>query len=150
MILVDANVLLRLVQPSHSMHAAAFESLARLRESGEPLVIVPQVLYEYWVVATRPTDVNGLGLSATEADADINKLIGRFRFLRDERSVFERWHELVAQYQVLGKNAHDARLVAAMVRHDTTRILTFNVSDFKRYEGIEVLDPLVVATPTGG
>ncbi len=46
-----------------------------------------------------------------------------------------------SQYQVSGKNAHDARLVAAMMVHGISRILTFNVGDFMRYAGIAVLDP---------
>ncbi|QDV73218.1 type II toxin-antitoxin system VapC family toxin [Botrimarina mediterranea] len=145
MILVDANVLLRLVQPSHSMHPVALEALSRLRQGSQLLAVVPQILYEYWVVATRPTDVNGLGLTAEEADADVAKLIQRFRLLRDERSVFERWHELVVEHKVLGKNAHDARLVAAMQRHGMSRLLTFNGGDFNRYSGVEVLNPQTVA-----
>lgn len=39
-----------------------------------------------------------------------------------------------------GKNAHDARLVAAMVRHGLTHILTFNAQDFSRYRGITIDD----------
>jgi len=34
---------------------------------------------------------------------------------------------------VMGKNAHDTRLVAAMLRHDIKSILTFNSADFKRF-----------------
>ncbi|MEX0641079.1 MAG: hypothetical protein WD468_00180 [Pirellulales bacterium] len=46
---------------------------------------------------------------------------------------------------VKGKPAHDARLVAAMTRHSITHILTFNVDDFRRFSGIEVLQPQTVA-----
>jgi len=41
---------------------------------------------------------------------------------------------------VVGKAAHDARLVAAMNRHALSHLLTFNVSDFKRYPAIQILD----------
>ena len=51
----------------------------------------------------------------------------------------------MVQHCVLGKGAHDARLVAAMERHGLARILTFNVDDFKRYPGIEVLPPAEIA-----
>jgi predicted nucleic acid-binding protein len=46
----------------------------------------------------------------------------------------------VADYRVSGKNAHDARLVAAMVVHGIDSILTFNAQDFVRYREIRVLD----------
>lgn len=54
--------------------------------------------------------------------------------------MFEHWYDLVTTYKVLGKPAHDARLVAAMHRHRIPKILTFNVADFIRYPNVEVLD----------
>jgi hypothetical protein len=36
-------------------------------------------------------------------------------------------------YQILGKTAHDGRLVAAMQRHSISNLLTFNKGDFARY-----------------
>ena len=37
---------------------------------------------------------------------------------------------VVVDYDVKGKNAHDARLVAAMLRQDVSHLLTFNDQDF--------------------
>lgn len=145
MILVDTNVLLRSAQPSHSQYTTAVKAIQSLRLAGQMLCIVPQVLYEYWVVATRPVQGNGLGMTAAEADSDVQMLLSRFRFFRDERAVFERWHQLVQQHRVVGRRAHDARLVAAMKRHRINEILTFNCGDFRTYRGITVLDPSLVA-----
>ncbi len=36
----------------------------------------------------------------------------------------------------MGKQAHDTRLVAAMIAHEMTHILTFNTDDFKRFSEI--------------
>jgi predicted nucleic acid-binding protein len=49
---------------------------------------------------------------------------------------------------VLGKNAHDTRLVAAMLVHGVTHLLTFNVTDFSRFPGLTVLDPATVTLPS--
>ena len=49
--------------------------------------------------------------------------------------------------RVIGKNAHDARLVAAMRVHGVTHLLTFNDQDFARYTGITVLTPAAVFAP---
>jgi len=42
---------------------------------------------------------------------------------------------------VTGKRAHDARLVAAMLRHRISQLLTINATDFTRYTGIAVVEP---------
>ena len=56
------------------------------------------------------------------------------------------WRDLVVQYRVHGKPAHDARIVAAMRLHGVARILTFNGRDFARYAGIIVIHPQNCAT----
>ena len=147
MILVDTNVLLRMAQPSHTMHGQAISAVSGLRMQSEVLCVVPQVLYEYWAVATRPVRSNGLGMTTVETDADLVKIMQRFRFIRDERAVFNPWRRLVMQFQVQGKNAHDARLVAAMQRHGIASIVTFNIDDFRRYPGIAIIDPANASSP---
>ena len=68
MILIDTNVLLRAAQPAHTHHSAAKAAVKTARLRGYIPCIVPQVLYEYWVVATRPLAQNGLNLTASEAE----------------------------------------------------------------------------------
>ena len=48
---------------------------------------------------------------------------------------------LVVNHQVVGKQAHDTRLVAAMLAHGLTDLLTFDVRDFKRFTEITVVNP---------
>ncbi len=55
-ILLDTNVLLRIADKSHVMHQEAVDAVELLDERGHECVIVPQVIYEYWVVATRPLE----------------------------------------------------------------------------------------------
>ncbi len=146
--LLDTNILTRAAQPGHSMHQAALNAMAELRRCGETLCIVPQNLYEFWVVCTRPTAQNGLGMSPAEAQAELARLKTLFSLLDDTPAIFPQWEQLVTQYQIQGKNAHDARLVAAMIVHGLSRILTFNVGDFRRFQALMVLDPQqVVAAP---
>jgi predicted nucleic acid-binding protein len=72
-----------------------------------------------------------------------------FPVYRDERAIFDRWEELVIRHEVKGTNAHDARIVAAMLHHRLTHLLTFNESHFKRFTDITVLTPIeVAARPT--
>ncbi len=141
LILADTNILLRLVERNHPQHVVAAAAIDIVETRGHQLNIVPQVAYEFWVVATRPLEANGLGMGPAEAQSEFDALLPPFRVLRDERVIFEIWQQLVVDHKVTGKRAHDARLVAAMLRHRISHLLTFNASDFARYPDVTVLEP---------
>lgn len=142
--LVDTNVLLRLVQKNHPMRPDARRALVTLRKQNEELCIIPQNIIEFWAVATRPLDKNGLGLTVDEATRETRKLKRIFKLRPDSPAIFTEWERLVAQYQVMGKQAHDTRLVAAMKAHSLSHILTFNIDDFKRFGDITPVSPQTV------
>jgi predicted nucleic acid-binding protein len=140
-VLVDTNVLCRLAEVDHIQHSVASLAVRKLHAAGEALCLVPQVIYEYWVVATRPVQENGLGMTPADADGAVDDWLATFDLLRDERRIFDPWRDLILRHQVMGKSAHDTRLVAAMHRHDIRNLLTFNVADFRRYANIDVFTP---------
>jgi predicted nucleic acid-binding protein len=140
-LLVDTNVVARIAQGDHPQHAVAIEAIAKLAEIGFRPIIVPQFVYEFWTVATRPIEVNGLGMSSAQAEVELQATSGYFRILRDERGIYEIWRELIVRYRVIGKRTHDARLVAAMLRHRITHLLTFNTSHFTPFTEIQAIDP---------
>jgi predicted nucleic acid-binding protein len=139
--LVDTNILLRLVQKNSPMHLDTQRAILTLKKQGEFLCIIPQNIIEFWAVATRPLDKNGLGLSINQAEEESEKLKKIFILELDTPQIFTEWESLVIKYQVMGKQVHDARLAAAMVAHNITHLLTFNVEDFKRFSDIVVVDP---------
>lgn len=146
--LVDTNILLRSVDLNHPMNHDATNAINELRRRGEQLHIVPQNLIEFWGVYTRPAQRNGLGRTSEEAEAEINRLKGLFLLLLDTSAIYQEWERLVVTYSVRGVNVHDARLVAAMLVHGLTHILTFNVQDFNRYSAeISVVEPTSVTAP---
>jgi hypothetical protein len=55
--------------------------------------------------------------------------------------VFDAWQRIVVIHGVVGKQTHDAHLAAIMQVHAVKSILTFNVSHFERFPGIQVLSP---------
>ena len=130
----------------HPQRDTARVAIKSLTAQGRDLHIVPQNLVELWVVATRPVSQNGLGLSTTEAMAELTRLKSMFPLLPDTPAIYPEWESLVTQYRVYGKPAHDARLVAAMRVHGLTAILTFDKTGFSRYAGIEVVHPADVAS----
>ena len=66
--LLDTNILARYSQATHPLHAPTLSTLKRLREQNHDLCIVPQVVYEYWAIATRPAENNGLSFSTDETN----------------------------------------------------------------------------------
>lgn len=145
--LVDMNLLLRMAEPKHSMYRTALDATEVLRKRGESLNVVSQNLIEFWAVATRPRANNGLGMTVDEAASELKGIKVLFVLLLDGPAVFSEWEKLVVQYRVSGKQAHDARLVAAMRAHGVTPLLTFNTDDFKRYAEITAVHPTSIAAP---
>lgn len=143
--LLDTNVLLRSVDRRHPQSRLVRRTIIALRRQQGRLFVTPQNLIEFWVVATRPVDSNGLGMSVEWAAEQLARMKRFFILLADTADTFVWWERLVLQHQVSGKKAHDARLVASMRAHGITNILTFNVEDFARYPGIQALHPEEVA-----
>jgi len=76
--LLDTNILMRAAQPGHPMYATAVNAVAALRRRGDNLFLVPQNLYEFWVVGTRPLAQNGLGFTPAQARTEIDQLKKHF------------------------------------------------------------------------
>jgi len=96
-------------------------------------------------VATRPVDVNGLGLTPVVTAQRVEEFLQRFDLLSDQTRVFTYWRALVERYERKGKQVHDARLVAVMQAHGVEHLLTFNVDDFKAYTDIKAMHPAEVS-----
>ncbi len=147
-VLLDTNILTRSAQPSHPHHDVAVNSVSSLRTRGDALFLVPQNLYEFWVVATRPPGANGLGITPESVQARLTELKRSFTLQPDTPALFTAWEKLVVENRVIGKSAHDARLVAAMKVNGFEGILTFNKVDFRRFGEITVFTPDEVAKRT--
>jgi predicted nucleic acid-binding protein len=137
----DSNILLRIIQYNHPMHEEALRAVVNLLRQDEVVHVLPQNLYEVWVVATRPLANNGLGLTAQEARREISGIESLFAYIPDTPAIYPAWKGLVTQHSVLGRAAHDARIVAVMQVYGISHILTFNKDDFKRFPSITVVTP---------
>jgi predicted nucleic acid-binding protein len=141
---LDTNILTRLSQPTAKAHVAARTAVSKLLANGQTLEIVPQNLYEFWAVATRPIANNGLGLTVNECRAEISRLKILFPLRPDDPAIVGIWESLVVAHDCKGKVAHDARLVASMQTRGVREILTFNTADFARFTNIVSIDPTTV------
>ena len=131
--LLDTNILLRTISPNDPMHIETIAAIDILNASREQVVIAPQNLIELWNVCTRPAEKNGLGFTPERTKAEVDRLKRLFIFIPDTPAIFPEWERLVTTYEVKGTKVHDTRLVAFMLVHRLSQILTFNVKDFRRF-----------------
>lgn len=144
--LADTNILLRIAHRTDDRHPYVRSCVNKLRTNDHQIRTTLQNFIEFWNVSTRPVDKNGYGLTIVETDDLLKEIESTFPLLPDLPSVYAEWRELVVNYGVSGVQVHDARLVATMIVHNVTHILTFNTSDFSRYapRGIVAVDPASV------
>ncbi len=142
---VDTSILARLANMDDPRHQLASDAIYSLHQRGEVLRITPQNLVELRNAATRPVAVDGIGLSASEAQVIAMRFEAMFPLLEETPAIFPLWKALVEAEGIIGKQVHDARLVAVCHAHRVTHLLTFNGPHFVRLSrfgpGVEVVDP---------
>jgi predicted nucleic acid-binding protein len=144
--LIDTNIWLRSVQRESVHHALAAEALATLIAQGNDVFITAQNVIEFWSVASRPADANGLGWPIETIQEEVDRLQAQIPLLDETTDVFAHWMQLVSAYRVIGRRVHDARLVAVMLTHGISHVLTFNHEDFRQFPMITVVTPHEVLT----
>jgi hypothetical protein len=80
-------------------------------------------------------------MSVSDARAVLRETAAAYIVAPDPPGLLSAWIDLCERYTVVGRRAHDARLVAYMSLHEITHILTLNPDDFLRYAEIRVLTP---------
>ena len=144
--LTDTNVLLRVLHRADPHYPIVRVAVRKLWADGHQLQASAQNFAEFWNASTRPFNRNGLGLTPVESDRLLRQVERLSPLLPDLPTAYSEWRRLVVTYGVSGAQVHDARLVATLICHGATHILTFNTADFTRYtpEGIVAVDPSTV------
>lgn len=147
--LLDTGVILRLADETDLLHQNVGDAVNALIIRGRDLFITTQNIAEFWNVATRPKENNGKALPpeavARLFDETIAPACG---ILTESRKTPDEFKRLLVQYNVTGKQVHDARLVAVMLSWKIEHILTLNPRNFRRFEaeGISVIEPAAISS----
>jgi len=141
--LADTNVVTRRVLPADAQHTLARTAIDRLLSRGETVYATAQILVEFRALATRPLAANGLGLTPEDASLRAQMIEAIFPLLPEVPSVYNNWRRLADTYRIVGRQVFDTRLVAVMLAHGVTHILTLDARHFQRFaaEGIIVVEP---------
>jgi predicted nucleic acid-binding protein len=109
-VLVDTNILLRSVQPNHPLCSQATHAVSKLIRQKDAVFFCAQNIAEFWNVATRPADRNGLGRSPEEALQEVSNIEKSLTLLPDAPAIYSAWKQIVtAQIQDKLRPAHYTR-----------------------------------------
>lgn len=143
---IDANILIYATRPASPWHTLAREAIDQALANSVDLVVSPQVLREYLADTTRPAPD---GSHTPLADALDNVAVFRtaLRVLEENGAVVDMLLAQLRQVSALGRQTHDANIVATMRAHGVRRLLTHNADDFARYNHLITVVPLESSTP---
>jgi predicted nucleic acid-binding protein len=133
-VMLDTNVLLAATDEGRAEHRDALTVVNDWAAGHTDLCTSGQILREYLVVATRPTERNGLGLSLPDALGNVRAIRERTTLLAEDSKVADLLLGLLADVECRGKQVHDANLVATMLVHGIGTVVTMNLEDFARFE----------------
>ncbi len=137
---LDTCVLLTATVESRQHHQHAQRLLLASGRTGIHFATTGQIMREYLVVATRPLEANGLGLTPPQALTNVAEFRRRLVFFDETELVAHNLTELVRTHQLKGKRIHDANVVATMLAHGITRLVTENIGDFAPFTDITTAD----------
>ena len=144
--LLDSNILLRISKKDDLQHSAIGHALYSLVQRQVRLCYTAQTLAEFWNTSTRPLDKNGFGLSVAEADRLARVIERDFEFLADSREVHDRWRFwLPATFKVFRSMMPGW---PHMYVHGVGQLLTINVRDFRRFDGLRIIHPTELSETT--
>jgi predicted nucleic acid-binding protein len=140
-IFIDTNVLVFATIPASPFHAPAVTALHRVAFAKDDAWISRQVLREYLVQLTRP-GVLPMSLAGKVAVAQISAVTALYRVADETAKVTLELQTLIGNGLALGKQIHDANIVATCVANSIPRLLTHNFADFKRYASMLTIETL--------
>lgn len=140
MLFLDTNILVRLFDVNSIDHSKVRTYLSELSFRITPCAINLQVMSEFWVVVTRPANLNGFGWNPSDAFTALTALKDRYTVLPDNSMMADIWMQLVGNNNIKGKRAHDARIAADVIAHGVDAIVTFNSNDFSGF-GVKIITP---------
>ncbi|QEI44125.1 hypothetical protein BMF77_04753 [Dolichospermum sp. UHCC 0315A] len=139
--LLDTNILLRSRDTTSPDFHLVDKTIKYLISNNHQCFITSQVIIEFWVVATRPVNVNGLGWTGKQTTQAVQMLINQFDLLEEIPDVFSIWLNLVTTYNISGKRTHDIHILAVMLAHNISHILTLNPKDFIAVPEVTIIHP---------
>lgn len=147
-LLLDTNILVYLTSSHSVFRSAAQEAVKQEVREGAKLYVTMQILREYAKVMTGIKDPQtGKVFGSIQTTLEAIRLFRQnMSVIGDDPQSFDKWIDLVEQYEVRGRSIFDAQIAAQMLQNSIMHILT-NDERFVRYNNILTIIPLRVTIP---
>ena len=129
-VLVDTNVLLEATDEGRRFHVQAQSLFRNGFDDGVDLFIGTQVLREYLVVATRPIENNGLGMTTDFALDNVIRFQARVSLVAETLQAGDLFVEWAGKYRISGKRLHDLQILATASVAGMHALITANEKDY--------------------
>jgi predicted nucleic acid-binding protein len=139
---VDTNILIFAHLSLSPFHRAAITRLQELDSGGAELWISRQILREYLSAMTKPGVLTG-SIPIPSLLSDVRYFTARFRIAEDGPAVTNNLLTLTETIPLLGKQVHDANIIATMQAYDISKLITHNTADFTRFSSLITVFPLI-------
>ena len=138
-VFLDTNVLIyhTFENFDSAKHAQVKRAFLAFEKCGSELFISRQVLREFYAISTNSKFFDK-PLTVSEACGKLEEFSEVLTIVPDAE--LDVLLPLLKKYQVKKQKIHDANLAATMLQAQIEHICTFNVKDFKMFEGIKTLD----------
>lgn len=141
-VFLDANILVYAANKDSPYHADAKRVIEQINAGEIASCLSSQVLAEFYATVTSPKKMSQPLNSREAAEAVEGYLeshITKF-YIRENTMMLAL--ELTKRYRIRGLGFFDAQIVATMLENGVRTIYTANEEDFRRFEEIEVVNPL--------
>ncbi len=141
MMFIDSNVLVSLFISSAPFHKRAAAFFDTLIDSGESVVISPQVIMESFRAMTHekifPDRVNAAQFREVIIDFLTDPAVV---LVGPNRKTVDLALYAAEKKDIRSSTIYDYQLYGTMLEHGITKIATFNVKHFRGLEGIELVE----------
>ena len=139
-ILFDSNVLVYAHNKDALFHSKAVKLITEVAKGGMFGILTSQNLLEFYSVITDKRRLSNPITPELATELVNQYLYSPFEIIYPDINTNKIMIELLKKNQFKDGQIFDVYLVATMLSSNIKRIVTANVSDFKRFENISVLD----------
>jgi predicted nucleic acid-binding protein len=141
-VFIDTNVLVYASIPVSPFYTYAQKWLRDNSQNGIQMFISRQILREYLAVLSRDQALAS-AIPISTLITEVQAFERQFSILEDGPDVTKQLLMLLSQIPAAGRQIHDANIVATMLTHGVSKLLTHNTSDLNRFTPFIDVVPLV-------
>ena len=142
MVLLDTNILIYAANKDSEHHPIAFQIREEALMGKSETCVSLQNLVEFYSIITSSKRVQN-PLSPEIASYEINQYLNNDKIVKfhfNEQSL-KLLTGLTQKYKVTAQNVYDLKIVATMLTHGVSEIITANETDFIRFSEVKVQNP---------